>query len=65
MQGEFHKSHEALVRPHKPATAVFLSLAGSGKSTLLLALCFCFGSPLSRLGVKTLAELRCTDASQV
>ena len=38
---------------------------GSGKSTLLLALCFCFGSPLSHLGVKHLIELRCTDSSQV
>ena len=39
--------------------------AGSGKSSLLLALSFCFAAPLSQLGVKSLADLRSTDATKV
>ncbi len=52
-------------RKETQACKMSLSLAGSGKSTLLLALCFCFGSSLSQLGLKTLTELRNTDACQV
>ena len=39
--------------------------AGSGKSTLFLALCFCFAAPLSQIGVKSLADLRSTEATKV
>lgn len=37
---------------------------GAGKSSLLKAICFAFACPNTILGVKTLADLRCSDTSK-